>query len=309
MSEADRSNFEMKNVTCILHHHIGEESEYEAGLNVTTSVSAYEAQIDWLSRHYNFVSLEDLLTGDLPKKPLLLTFDDAFHSVLENVRTVLAPKGIPSVFFINPALIGDDAVSLDSMLAWATYQAGFAEVCKTLNIPLRSGLGDIISKDMSKLGSAQRQRVIQKLIEQMGQPDLSTRASLISADGVRELQSLGVEIGNHTQTHVHCRSLSEEEMEDEIVNSKKALEGVSGQKVRSLSIPYGHENDLTDDVLNCARASGHEAIFLVHSRTNLRRPAPDIWYRTSLHNEAPQQLKAEVRTKPMLRTIKSLVLG
>lgn len=299
----------MKNLTCVLHHHIGAESAYEAGLNIATDLSAYKAQIDWLAAQYTFVSLEHLLSGDLPKKPLLLTFDDAFQSVLETVCEVLAPKGIPSVFFINPGLVEDGAISLDSMLAWSTHTAGFDEVCKILDVPLRSSLGDIIVQDMSALGSAERQQVIETLTDKIGRPDLSNRAPLITADGVRELQSLGVEVGNHTNTHVHCRSLSKQEQENEIVEAKTRLEDLSGQKVRSLSIPYGHENDLTESVLECARASGHEAIFLVHSRTNLRRPAPDIWYRTSLHNETPQQLKMEISTKPLLRTLKNMVLG
>lgn len=110
-------------------------------------------------------------------------------------------------------------------------------------------------------------------------------------------------------SHVHCRSLSAEEREEEIVASKARLEDVSGHRVRSLSIPYGNECDLTDGVLECARASGHEAIFLVHSRSNRWRPADDVWYRTSLHYEAPAQLRTEIRTKPLLRTIRKMALG
>lgn len=299
----------MKNVTCVLHHHIGAESEFETGLNIATDVSAYAAQIAWLGDRFDFISLEQLLSGDLPKKPLLLTFDDAFQSVLDSVRTVLTPKGIPSVFFINPSLVDAGSISLDSMLAWATHKVGFGETCKMLNLPHRDTLGEIILQDMAKRGAAERQQVIATLIDGIGAPDLSNRAPLIDAQGVRDLKSLGVEVGNHTHSHVHCRSLSAAEREDEIVSAKKRLEEMSGQKVRSFSVPYGHENDLTDSVLDCARASGHEAIFLVHSRANIRRPAPDIWYRTSLHNETPQQLKMEVSTKPLLRTIKTMVLG
>ncbi len=299
----------MKNVTCVLHHHVGTESAYEAGLNITTSPSAYTAQIDWLSARYTFISLEQLLSGELPQKPLLLTFDDAFQSVLDTVRAVLAPRGIPSVFFINPALVEEGGISLDSVLAWATHTAGFVEVCRILDLPERTDLGEIVVQDMAALGSAKRQQIIRILIDKLGRPNLTPRAPLITAEGVRELKSLGVEIGNHTNTHVHCRSLSAGERETEIVEAKARLEALSGQKVRSLSIPYGHENDLTPEVLDCARASGHEAIFLVHSRTNLRRLAPDIWYRTSLHNETPQQLRKEISTKPLLRTLKNMLLG
>ncbi|EAQ30609.1 Polysaccharide deacetylase [Erythrobacter sp. NAP1] len=299
----------MPHLTCVLHHHIGEEGAFERGLGLTSSREAFERQLAWLDERYTFVSLDQVLSGDLPDDPLLLTFDDAWYSVLGIAREVLGPRGIPAVYFINPGMVQEGAISLDSMLAYAVNTFGIEKVCGVLGIPPRDAVHSLIVKDMARLGSAERQDVVAKLIAEFGPIDLGERAPLLSAHDLKELVSLGIEIGNHTKTHVHCRSLSAEEMQEEIAGSKAMLEELSQSRVRSLSIPYGHELDLTDEVHAHARQSGHEAIFLVHARANWLRPAKDVWYRRSLTNQSNRELASEFRVKQHLRSLKKAVLG
>ncbi|WP_162627710.1 polysaccharide deacetylase family protein [Erythrobacter sp. KY5] len=299
----------MPHLTCVLHHHIGQEGAFEKGLGLTSSREAFERHLAWLGERYEFVSLDQVLSGDLPKKPLLLTFDDAWHSVLGIARDVLSPRGIPAVYFINPGMVEEGAISLDSMLAYAVNTFGIGEVCKALGLPRCDAVHSVIVNDMAKLGSAERQGVVAELIAKFGPVDLDQRARLLSGDDLKELVSLGIEIGNHTKTHVHCRSLSADEMQEEIAGSKALLEELSQSRVRSLSIPYGHELDLTDEVHRHARESGHEAIFLVHARANWLRPAKDVWYRRSLTNQSNRELAMELQIKQHLRSARKAVLG
>ena len=162
---------------------------------------------------------------------------------------------------------------------------------------------------MARYSSTAREAKRQKLLQEFGPPDFSKRAALLTADDLKVLVQMGVEIGNHSNTHVHCRSLTAEEHEAEIVESKRRLETLSGQKVRSFSVPYGSEHDLTAPVLKTLRSSGHEAIFLVEARSNRWRPAADIWYRSSLHNQNERQLKSRIVLTPILRSLKRKIKG
>ena len=72
-----------------------------------------------------------------------------------------------------------------------------------------------------------------------------------------ELASLDFEIGNHTYSHVRCRSLTAENLAGEIDRNKAELEAVSGKKVRSFSVPYGSSEDLSIDLEGHLRLSGH----------------------------------------------------
>lgn len=294
---------------CALHHHIGAPTPFEAGIGVSSDRAAFEAQIDWLTTHHDVIDLGTLLSGKLPRRPLLLTFDDTFRSTLEAIREVLAPRGLPSVWFINPGILGDDALALDSALSWAEAEAGLAALCAALDLGPRAHLSEVVLGDMAKLNASARQAVKARLIERFGPPDFSARAPLIDAADLADLAGLGVEIGNHTMTHTHCRALTDADTTTEILGARTALEEMSGQTVRSFSVPYGNEADLPPHIATALRDSGHEAIFLVHGRSNRFRPAPDIWYRNSLHSENISRLRREMTILPLARSLKQRLLG
>ena len=293
-------------IASVLYHHIGEATVFEDGLGVTTRPDVFAAQIDWLSKHYTFINLDTLLSGVAPRNALLLTFDDAFRSVLDVARAVLAPRGIPGVFFVNPGMLEVGAISLDSVWCWAVNTFGIARACAAGGVPERDNLGAVLLSDMADLGSREREAVRQRLLAAFGAPDLSGRAPLLAPGDLAELSELGVEIGNHTATHVHCRSLQPTEVVDEIVTAQSRLSELSGRPVRSFSVPYGHKADLTPEVLEALRQSGHEAIFLVHARSNRWRPAPDIWYRVNMANHSTDRLNTILNVAPVLRSLKAV---
>lgn len=294
----------MPSVVCTLHHNIGGETAFERGLNLSCQLENFDAQVQWLARNHDIIDLDCLLSGKLPRRPLLLTFDDAFRSVLEVGRQILAPRGLPSVYFINPGLLGASALSFDSLLTWANNRVGITALCAAIGVPKRPNLASLIWTDMAQLGPTARAEIRQRLIAAVGQPDMAERAGLLEPADLAEMATLGMEVGNHTMTHVHCRALTPAEMQTEVVDARIELERLAGRRVRSFSVPYGNEADLTPALLETLRASGHEAIFLVHARSNRRRPAPDVWYRTSLTNQPPGALTRKLAVLPALRTVR-----
>jgi hypothetical protein len=292
---------------CTLHHNIGAESSFERVLNLSCALDVFDAQVARLARHYDIIDLDCLLAGKLPKRPLLLTFNDAFKFVLDVGREILAPRGIPSVYFINPGLLGQQALSIDSVLTWANNQVGIARLCQILGLLQRADLAAVVWTDLVRLGPTAHRQLRAQIVDALGQPDLAGRAELLEPDDLKQMAALGMTVGNHTMTHVHCRALSADEMQEEVVAARAALQAMSGQQVRAFSVPYGNEADLTPDLLRTLRASGHEAIFLVHARSNHRRPAPDVWYRTSLQSQPPAQLRKKLQWLPALRTVRHAI--
>jgi len=284
------------------------ESAFERGLDVASSRASYEAQIERMARDYDVIDLDALLSGRLPRRPLVLTFDDVFRSVLDVAREVLAPRGLPAVFFINPGLLGRDAVSFDGALAWAAQTAGLDALCRLLGTGPQPDVGALIRRLASR-SAGERAELKARLFTALGPPDLTDRAPILEEEDLKTLRTLGVEVGNHTMTHVSCRALRPDELEHEVVAAKTRLEAMSGAPVRAFSVPYGNEQDLTPEILKVLRASGHEAIFLVHARSNAYRPAADIWYRVGLKDETPAELPTKLRYAPALRSIKQRLLG
>lgn len=78
---------------------------------------------------------------------------------------------------------------------------------------------------------------------------------MMSADQARELADNGFEIGSHTLTHPHLPRLDDEQLAQEIADSKHKLEDLIGREVASFSYPYG---DFDCRVLNAAIAAGYK---------------------------------------------------
>lgn len=63
--------------------------------------ASFVQQIEYLRTHgYHFISLEDVIKGDIPDKAVLLTFDDAYLSFYEFVYPTLKLYGYPGVLAV-----------------------------------------------------------------------------------------------------------------------------------------------------------------------------------------------------------------
>lgn len=298
----------MPTPTVVLYHHVAAApTAFEAGIGVTSRPESFVRHLDHFRRNYDMIGLDDLLGGSLPARPLLLTFDDAYRSVLEMARAHLAPAGIPAVLFTNPDLLAPAPPGLDNVLSWYAARHGLAALRARLGGGPEAGLGGLLQGPVARMGAAARQALRLELMREggMGAPEMAGRSPVLTPQDLRELVGLGVEIGNHTASHVHCRALDAAERRAELVAARERLEGLCGRPVRAFSVPYGNAADLTPEVLSTLRGSGHRAIFLVHARSNRFRPAPDIWYRVSLHDESVFRLQHSLRLMPMLRSLRA----
>ena len=299
----------MPTPTIVLYHDIAEQpSSFEARLGVTSHPDRFLAQLEHFQKNYDIIDLDTLLNGPWPRRPLLITFDDCYRSVLDIAERWLAPRGIPGVLFTNVDLLGHDSVSLDGILSWFAERHGLPALLKALELENQGldSVAAIISGPMAQRGAQERRALRDRLVELGGLDTdaLAARSPILSPEDIARLPGLGVEIGNHTATHVHGRSMRPEDHHPEIVAARSRLEAICGHPVRAFSVPYGYEADLTVELLETLRQGGHAAIFLVHARSNRFRPAPDIWYRTSLHDEVPARLGMKLHALPLLRSLK-----
>ena len=67
---------------------------------------------------------------------------------------------------------------------------------------------------------------------------LSYPKPLLSGEEIREMAKAGVTFGSHTRTHARLISLPQEELENEIMGSKRDLEGLLQSEMKYFSYPY-----------------------------------------------------------------------
>jgi peptidoglycan/xylan/chitin deacetylase (PgdA/CDA1 family) len=177
----------------------------------------FAAQMRWLQRSWNFVSVEQfeaMISGQEPVRGrnLLLTFDDGFTSNRVVAEEVLNPLGIRAVFFAVSELVGmKDRLEARRLIAERIYPGTRAE-----ELPVHWG--------------------------NMGWKDLEA------------LLDQGHTIGCHTGTHARLSTLdSHIDLEKEIIASADTLEQRLGVSVDHFSYTFGNLASFSEAALEVAR--------------------------------------------------------
>ena len=89
----------------VLYHHITDQPcSLVDQLGVSTSPAVFETHVRKLARDYEVVGLDAVLSGNLPRRALLITFDDGYRSFIDAALPVLRGLGLPSVLFVTGAV-------------------------------------------------------------------------------------------------------------------------------------------------------------------------------------------------------------
>lgn len=308
---------------CVLFHNICDtESPFTKGLGGTISRKRFEAALRFFTRHYTPVGLQDVLSSfdgqPLPTRPILITFDDAYASVSEVAVPLCMNFRVPAMFFVNAECLDNHRLGLDNLICYVANALGVDAIndvilavsrCEDLRI---GSLREVFSRFLPSISLATRGAFRDALIRLTGasEGELAAAANLyLSSHELRTLAASGVEVGNHTYTHVHCRSLSRGDFGKEIDRNRARLEEVSGTPVRSFSVPYGSSADLTCDLQLHLHRSGYAAIFLSESCAN--SPWADRYRlnRVTVTSGTDASLFSEVEILPRVRTWRRRLIG
>jgi peptidoglycan/xylan/chitin deacetylase (PgdA/CDA1 family) len=267
---------------CVVFHHISdEESPFTSGMNVRATIQEFEGALRFLTAHYSPVRLEDVLAAtkgqQLPPRAVLVTFDDAYASVVEVAAALCQKYRVPAVFFVNAAFLDNQRLAPDNLICYVANAYGMGKINVAAGILRRNeivrlhSLTEVFGSFLPSLTLEERKEFLEALAQSVGvnERQLAAETTLyLTSAQLRTLASFDFEIGNHTYTHVHCRGLAQRDFAQEIDRNKSELETVAGVKVRSFSQPYGSSKDLTRELASHLESSGHEAIFLSESVAN-----------------------------------------
>jgi peptidoglycan/xylan/chitin deacetylase (PgdA/CDA1 family) len=288
------------------------------GVNITPS--AFEKALQFLTKHYTPVHLQDVLAddgGQLPPESVLLTFDDGYASVKEWAVPLCIKYGVPAVFFLNAAFLDNRKLAPDNLVCYAANTLGMdvinaaARAVKGDKAPRLQSLTEVFANFFPSISLSER-RVFLKTLAEMGEIDeqsLAKNAGLyLGRDQVQDLARSGFAIGNHTSTHVHCRSLAPQDFGAEIDENRAELEVISGREVKAFSVPYGSSADLSTELAGHLRLSGHEAVFLSESTANPQGVSKGCVDRVSTHAESDGAFFFEIEVLPRLRSMRNRFL-
>jgi peptidoglycan/xylan/chitin deacetylase (PgdA/CDA1 family) len=295
-------------VRVLLYHHIAEQdNEFIDHLGIRVHPDEFKWQLDLYARDYDVINLETALSGRLPRRPLLITFDDAYRTVLDVAAPMLKERGLPALFFLSSEVVSGDGLMLDNLLNLLANQIGIGalETALTEAEPQYDNVPTLISEVVAKMPYEQRSRLADELSARYGLDPVALRRDsnlYLEPSDLPELKKYGIDIGCHTGSHAHCSSLDANAAEIEVIQAKRHLEEMSGLQVRVFSYPYSDRaSDVAQQII---RRAGFKAEFLVNCRAMSRKHAGPIWYRTSVDSSDPESLFVEIEILPRLRAIK-----
>ncbi|MDE3180144.1 MAG: polysaccharide deacetylase family protein [Acidobacteriota bacterium] len=246
----------------------------------------------------------------------MLTFDDGYASTIEWAVPLCRKYRMPAIFFLNSACIDNKRLAPDNLVCYVVNELG----TEVVNAAVRSvkgasaeslkvkSLPDIFSRVLPAISLAERKAFLEALAHLAGIDGtrLAKEAGLyLTREQVNDLANSGFQIGNHTYSHVHCRTLTRSGFVDEIDRNKTELEAMSGRPVRSFSLPYGSSADLTRELAEHLDRSGHELVFLSESTANRLGAKHPHFDRVSIHGRSEDELFCEIEILPRLRGMRN----
>jgi peptidoglycan/xylan/chitin deacetylase (PgdA/CDA1 family) len=193
-----------------------------------------DMHFNYLSKIYNFISRDDFVQtvgngghNTFPPYSLLVTIDDGWKSNI-NLLPVFMNYKVKPLIYLCSQVVGTDHPFWPSMI-----RRGDIEYYK--NMPNLERL-----KALKDTGAYY--------------PDMNCpEPQGLSREDIMTLKS-HVSFGAHTKHHPVLTQCTDEEQEEEIINSKKELEIICGEPIFHFSMPFGDYNDYS---LKCIKKAGY----------------------------------------------------
>ena len=247
-------NFDDQVLRVLVYHRVADPGhdpiDGDPGI-ISATPEVFAEQIRLLARHYEPIGISDLESSvrgvrGLPRRAVLVTFDDGYRDFLPNAWPVLRAYSVPAVLFVPTAYPDSDR------LFWWDELWQILTRSSVLRVVL-DGLGSVnlrtpreratfmakLRRELRFTSPALVQRRMQEVREAF---DVTIKAApvVLSWEELRALAREGLIVASHGQSHVSMPSLTEAELAIEIDGSQKDMERELGAASRLFAFPFGH---------------------------------------------------------------------
>jgi peptidoglycan/xylan/chitin deacetylase (PgdA/CDA1 family) len=228
---------------------------------ISATPAAFAQQMGYVARHYRVVSMAEVLQAvvkgtALPRRAVLLTFDDAYYDFGDIAWPILHRYRLPVTLFVPTGYPNrpERAFWWDRLYHAMTYTSHTA----LRNTPL--GVLSLTTPEQRHTSLRSLQNYLKTIphAEAMAMVDtvcttLATepfcQKSVLTWEELRQLAREGVTLGAHTQTHPIMTQLLPQQIQQEIIGSQQDLHQEIGQTLPIFCYPSGRHDDAVVRVL------------------------------------------------------------
>jgi peptidoglycan/xylan/chitin deacetylase (PgdA/CDA1 family) len=217
---------------------------------LSADAEAFDAQMAYLARYYAPVTAgqaADALRGTtpLPRRAVLVTFDDGYRDFLSVAWPVLKRYGVPAVLFVPTAFPGtarafwwDEVYQIvEASSATEIGLPGFGRAPLRTPEQRRSALRGL-NRFLKSLPPDELSANLERLRSAMGSVDVAG-AWVCTWEELRRMTGDGLAVGSHTRTHAAIPSLTGQQLLEEVRGAHEDLVRELGQAAPFFAYPYG----------------------------------------------------------------------
>lgn len=199
--------------------------------------------------------VEELDSNALSEDTVCITFDDGYRDNFEHAFPMLKKYGVPATIFLATDMIESGKMLWHDMVLVAAENAQVARFCfedagieeaDFTILEVRCKTAFTLLSWLKTFSPDKRDEKIKQIIYRC-QTDVNCfKNPMLRWGEIKEMQEAGVCFGAHTKRHPILSMLTDEEMEDEILGSKLAIENVLNSPVLTFSYPNGRSADFDE---------------------------------------------------------------
>jgi len=243
---------------------------------LSATPAEFEEQMLFVATRYRPISLAELLEvrrgrADLPRRAVLVTFDDAYRDFAEHAWPRLRRLGVPVTLFVATAYPDRPTLAFwwDRLWAALTLAPPGAQVeTPDGQTALATEVDRMrayrsLRRHLKTLPDDRLQGELERLVGRFEPP--TPASAVLGWDELRALAGKGVTLAPHTRTHPLLDRVPRERVREEIVGSLQDLEREIGTARPVLAYPSG---GLSDAVVDVVREVGFELAFSTRRGNN-----------------------------------------
>ncbi len=228
-----------------------DDYKHSIGRGIVHPAAAFREQMEWLARTHEPVSLDDVASAvvgrrPMPRRGVLVTFDDGYADNLEVAAPILNRLGMKAAFYITV-----DCIEPHKMPWFCRLRHAFAATAReTWKDPMGERIWRLdateerrraflsASESCARRSGADQDERIDAVERGLGVDRLDPSERLMmSWEQIRELRRQGHAVGSHTVTHPNLAQVSADEAAREVRESRRVMEEKLGEAVVNFSYP------------------------------------------------------------------------
>jgi len=252
------------------------------------SVATLEKHLDWMGKHFEIVSLDDLATRlnrRARTKPLAaITFDDGYSDVFHHGLPLLRRKGIPAGIFVVTDLVGTTELPIHERL-YAILVKKWPVVSSVMTVPphIRNPF-EATQHLLRNVAHDDVLRFIERLSADGGNLQQSALLRPLTWEMLEKMRDAGMTIGSHSKTHPFLTNETRTRVLEEAADSRAVLEERLRTNVSCFAYPGG---DFNGTVVEAVHAAGYGVAFTICRHREPRYPMltvprTSLWERSTL---------------------------